>query len=472
MNDEDLCFKSATELTSLYSSKQLSPVEVTESVLQRIERLEPTLNAFATLTAQSALEAAKLAEHAYMHGEEVGPLAGIPVTIKDLTWTAGVPTQFGSRVMQGNVPTTDAPLVTRLKESGAVILGKTTTPEFGWKGVSQSPLTGITSNPWRVGYNAGASSAGAGVGAAAGYGPLHQGSDGAGSIRMPSHFCGIFGLKPTFGRIPNWPVPNNDLTSHAGPMTRTVADAALMLRTLAGPHTWDHLSLESPPADYPAYLQSDLKGLRVAFSPNLGHARVDPEVATLVETAVAAFTDLGCEIQELNPGFGPEGPELVRFFWSVHELNQAHHLPAWESQMDPGLVACIRSGEHHTALDYLNMRRRKLAYTEQIHRFFETRDLLLTPSVSVAAFPAERLQPEHWDQHPWDWLQWAEFSYPFNMSGNPAASIPCGFTSDGLPVGLQIVGPRFADLTVLQAAYAFEQVRPWAHRRPDLSSDH
>ena len=468
MSTEDLCYTPATELASRIRDKDISPVEVTDAVLERIERLEPKINAFATLTAQSAREAAREAEAAVMRGDDLGPLHGVPTTIKDLHLVAGVPMERGSYIMQGNVPESDAPFVTRLKDAGAVILGKTTTPEYGWKGVSQSPLTGITSNPWKLGYNAGASSAGAGAGAAAGFGPLHQGSDGAGSIRMPSHFSGVFGLKPSYGRIPNWPVSNGDQTSHIGPMTRTVADAALMLHVASGAHPLDHYSLESPPADYPALLGEGVRKLKIAYSPDLGHARVDPDVAALVADAVKVFEDLGCSVEEVTPEFGPVGPDLIRFFWTVHEATLGEHLAQWEDKMDPGLVACIRAGRGNSAEDYLAMRARKLAYVEQIHRFLQEWDLLLTPAVSVAAFPADRLQPEHWPQHPWDWIMWAEFSYPFNMSGSPAASIPCGFTEEGLPVGLQIVSHRFDDLGVLQAAAAFEQARPWAQHRPPI----
>jgi aspartyl-tRNA(Asn)/glutamyl-tRNA(Gln) amidotransferase subunit A len=467
MPEDDLCFTPATRLVELIRTKALSPVELIDSVLRRIERLEPELNAFVTLTSDRARADARTAETAVMNGNLLGALHGVPVTIKDLTVTEGVPTQRGSLTQAGNITDTDAPIVTRLKQAGAIGLGKTTTPEFGWTGVSRSPLTGITSNPWKPGYNAGASSAGAGVGAAAGYGPLHQGSDGAGSIRMPAHFCGVFGLKPTYGRVPYWPVPNNDQSSHIGPLTRTVADAALMLKVMAGPHPWDHLSLEAAPADYPAELDPDIKGLTIAYSPDLGHARVDPEVASLVAEGVRVFEALGCEVEEVSPPFGPDGPELVRFFWAAHEVLLAQYLEEWEAKMDPGLVACIKSGMGHSAEEYLRMRARKLAYAQQWHRWLESWDLLITPAVSVAAFPADRLQPDDWPQHPWDWIMWAEFSYPFNISGQPAASVPCGFTSDGLPVGLQVVGKRFDDLGVLNAAAAFEGARPWADRIPE-----
>lgn len=469
MNEEDLCYAPATELLTLMRARKLSPVELARAVLGRIGALEPKLNAFATLTPELAMEQARAAEAALMRGEAGGALAGIPVTIKDLTDVAGVPTERGTRILKGNVAASDAPVVTRLRQAGAVILGKTTTSEFAWSGISNSPLTGITHNPWKRGYNAGASSAGAGVGAAAGYGPLHQGSDGAGSIRMPAHFCGVYGLKPTFGRVPYAPVPNNDNCSHIGPMTRTVADAALMLKVMAGPHPLDHTSLEMPPEDYPTFLRAGVRGKRIAFSMDLGHAPVDPEVRELVYKAANAFAaDLGATVEEVEPAWGPLGPEMIRLFWPAHQTNRARYLADWAPQMDPALVACIRDGASVTMEQYQLARDRKLAYVHAMQDFFEGWDFLLTPTVSVAAFPAERVQPEHWPQHPWDWLMWAEFSYPFNLSGNPAATVPCGFTSEGLPVGLQIVGRRFDDLGVLQASAAFEAAHPWAQHRPPV----
>jgi len=242
-----------------------------------------------------------------------------------------------------------------------------------------------------------------------------------------------------------------------------------MLEVMAGPHPWDHYSLETPPPAYAARLrEKDYEGLRIAYSPDLGHARVDPEVAALVQSAALAFEELGADVEEVAPAWGPQGPELIRFFWAAHELGYRKYLDEWGDRMDPGLVACIRSAADYSAEEYVAMRERKLAYVEAIHRFFEDYDYLLTPAVSVAAFPADRLMPEDWPDHPWDWVQWAEFSYPFNMSHNPAASVPCGFTSAGLPVGLQIVGPRLDDLGVLQASAAFEAARPWADARPPL----
>ena len=469
MTNEDLGYLPATTLAELIRTKKLSPVEYMQALLTRIRALEPKVNAFVHLAEEDALRAAKKAEQALSGGGRIGRLHGVPVTIKDLAAAGGMPMQSGSLIFKGTMPDEETPMVTRLREEGAIVLGKTTTSEFGWTGVSHSPLTGITSNPWKLGYNAGASSAGAGAAAAAGYGPLHQGSDGAGSIRMPSHFCGIMGIKPSFGRVPYTPVSTGDYTSHNGPMTRTVADNALMLEVMAGPHPLDHTTLEAGPASYLARLGEGIKGKRIAYSPDLGFARVDPDVAALVKAAAHRFQDLGAHIEEVATPWAAPGPELIRFFWSAHLTRLAHYLEKWESQMDPGLVACIKASENVSIEAYQRARERKMAYVTSIHRWFGDWDFLMTPAVSVAAFPAEKLMPDHWPQHDWDWVSWAEFSYPFNMSWNPAASVPCGFTAEGLPVGLQIVGRRFDDLGVLQASAAFEAIQPWADKRPNLS---
>ena len=469
MNDSDLCFTAATDLVDAIRAKKLSSVEITRAVLKRIERLEPKLNAFAYLAADEAMDAAQAADRALARGEPMGPLHGVPATIKDHEAVRGMQLEYGTHLRRGEVATADNAMVARLRQAGAIILGKTSTPEFGWMGVSNSPLTGITHNPWKHGFNAGASSAGAGAGAAAGYGPLHQGSDGAGSIRMPAHFSGVFGLKPTYGRVPQSPVAASDFTVHLGPLTRTVADAALMLRTMAGPHPDDHTSLEAQPADYPRHLSEQPRAPRLAYSPDLDHARVDSEVAALVRQAVDAFErDLGMKVEQVKTPWGPKGPPLARFFWPAHFMRHFDRLPEYRDRMDPGFVACIEAGQHVTMADYQKTRLVKYAYCAEIHHFFDDWDFLLTPAVSVAAFPATLLQPPHWPQHPWDWLSWAEFSYPFNLSGNPAASVPCGFTKEGLPVGLQIVGRRFDDLGVLQMSAAFEAARPWAGKRPPV----
>ena len=466
MIEDDLCFASATELAAWVRAKQVSPTEVVRAVLDRIDRLNAGINAFAIPTPDLALEMAENAEKAVARGEATGVLHGVPVTIKDLFDLEGYPTERGSFSLAGHTADSDSPVTQRLKAAGAVIIGKTTTSEFGWTGMSRSPRTGITHNPWKHGFNAGGSSAGAAAATAMVFGPLHQGSDGAGSIRMPSHFCGVFGLKPTWGRIPHVPVRNSDNVSHVGPLSRTVADAALFLDATAGAHPLDHTSLTDSDSEFSASLTQDIGELKIAFSPDLGHARVDDDVAEPVARAAREFESFGCRVEHVQPSWGRDGADIARFFWAVHESPLAVHFDGFEDRMDPGLVACIRAGSGHSAETYLAMRARKLAYIEEIHRFMDAWDLLLTPSVSVAAFPVECLQPSHWPSHPWDWLSWSEFCYPFNMSGLPAASVPCGFTDAGLPVGLQIVGKRGADSLVLRAAAAFERARPWTQHRP------
>jgi aspartyl-tRNA(Asn)/glutamyl-tRNA(Gln) amidotransferase subunit A len=466
---DELGFAPATELAGLIRARKLSPVELTRAVLDRIERLNPTLNAFVTVTAEAALAAARRSEQAVMSGEALGPIHGVPFSVKDLALTRGVATKFGSHIFAGRVGEVDAPYVRRLHEAGGIMVGKTTTPEFGWKALGDSPLTGISRNPWNPGTTTGGSSAGAGAAAAAGLGPLHQGSDGAGSIRIPSAFCGIVGVKATYGRVPLWPVSNNDYATHAGPMTRTVADAALMLGVMAGPDPWDGTALDGAPADYAGLLDRGVKGLKVAFSPDLGGLRVDGDVAAVVAAAARAFEALGATVEEVKPGFA-DSHDMIRLMWGAHYIgNYGQYLDEWRGRLDPGLVACMEDARRWSAQEYVAMRGRKIAYWDSVRPLFERFDVLLTPTTSVAAFAVGRLNPEGWPQHAWDWFPWASFSYPFNFTGQPAVTVPAGFTPGGLPVGLQIVGRRFAEVTVLQAAAAFERARPWADRRPPVA---
>jgi aspartyl-tRNA(Asn)/glutamyl-tRNA(Gln) amidotransferase subunit A len=465
---QDLAYTPATELAALIRAKKLSPVELTQAVLDRIGRVNPTINAFVTVTAEHAIAAARRAEQAVMKGEPLGPLHGLPFSVKDLALTKGVPTKFGSHIFANRIGEVDAPYVRRLHEAGGVMIGKTTSPEFGWKALSDSPLTGATRNPWNLDMTAGGSSAGAGAAAAAGIGPLHQGSDGAGSIRIPSAFCGIVGIKANYGRVPLWPVSNNDYATHAGPMTRTVADAALMLGVMAGADDADMSCLDAPVPDYLGQLERGVRGLRIAFSPDLGTLRVDPEVATVVADAALAFESLGARVEVVKPGFA-DTHDMIRLIWGAHYIgNYGQFLDEWRSRMDPGLVACMEEARRWTAQEYVAMRGRKIAYWDSVRPLFERYDLLLTPTISVAAFEVGRLNPAGWPQHAWDWFPWASFSYPFNFTGQPAATVPAGFTPAGLPVGLQIVGRRLAEVTVLQAARAFETARPWADRRPSV----
>ena len=466
MNREDLCFLSAAQMAEAVRRKELSPREIVETVLERIDTLNPKLNAFYTITAETAIEEAKRAEQAVAKGEPLGALHGVPVSFKDTMITKDVRTTLGSKIFENNVPREDAPLVERLKGAGAVMLGKTTMPEFAWKGMTDSPLHGIARNPWNPDYTPGGSSGGASAQVAAGMGPLAAGTDGAGSIRIPAAFTNLYGIKPTFGRVPVYPSSAFDALSHAGPITRTVEDAALMLSVMAGPHPAAPLSLEAPPADYAAGLGKGIKGLRVAWSPDLGSAEVDPEVKEVTARAAAAFTELGCSVEEAAPDFG-DVSEVYRTYFRVGVATSiADVVDEWEPHMDPGLVNIGREGVKVTAVEVAKAQVRRHALFDGVRRFFESFDLLLTPSVAVPPFKAGAPSPAPEHGHGEDWFNWSPFTYPFNLTQLPAASVPAGFSEEGLPIGLQIVGRRFADLTVLQASAAYETARPWADRRP------
>ncbi len=468
MHDEDLCFRSATDLAADVRSRRLSPVELARAVVARIEALNPALNCFCTPTPEIALEQAKAAEEAVMRGQALGPLHGIPYSIKDLQPTQGVRTMRGSKIFAGHVPEDDTPLERRLRDAGGVFLGKTTTPEFGWKGATDSPLTGITRNPWNLDRTPGGSSGGASAQVAAGLGPLAQGGDGGGSIRIPSSFAGVFGLKPTLGAVPYVPMPHNGLLSHLGPMTRTVSDAALMLGAIAGYDPADRFSQPYPPRDFLAGLQAGVAGRKALFSPTLGYAKVDPEVAEATARAAARFTELGAEVEEGDPGFGDPTGFFIVLYQSAIAGGLVQHLDEWESEMDPGLVHMVRRGMEYSAVDYVQARIERLAFCDRVARFFEEYDLLLTPATAVPAFAVGQVAPTPGRFEAEDLFAWTPFSFPFNATGHPAASAPCGFTADGLPIGLQIVGRLHEDREVLQAAAAFERIAPWADRRPEV----
>jgi aspartyl-tRNA(Asn)/glutamyl-tRNA(Gln) amidotransferase subunit A len=460
-------------LSRMIGAKQISPVEVMESVLRQIDQHEAAVAAFAWFGPYLALDKARVAERRIMSGAASRPLEGLPVTIKDLSDAAGLPTGFGSVSKPAVISDVDAPFVERLKAAGAIVIGKTTTAEFGWKAVSNNPHTGITHNPWRYGYTAGGSSSGAAAACAAGFGPFHQGSDGAGSVRLPAHFCGVYGLKPTYGRIANYPIANTDYSSCIGPITRTVKDAALLLNVMAGNDARDHTSLPDAQTDYFADLERPLRPLRIAYSPDLAHAAVDNQIGELIDRTVASLAShLGLEIEFVRPIWGPMGAELIRFFWPVHFSQFAEAVERSPDMFEPGFAETVRAGSRFSVVDYQTMRMKKIQYCSEISCFFGEWDILLTPSASVAAFPADLLQPEHWTKHDWDWMRWAEFSYPFNLSGNPAASVTCGSTAEGLPVGIQVVGARFREDLVLRVSAALEGMLKVASNRPDLAALH
>jgi len=454
----DLTSLSATELVELYRTHAVSPLEVTQAVLKRIDKLNPVYNAF-NLVNERALDEAKASAARWQRGEPKGLLDGVPVSIKDILLTRGWPTLRGSKTVDPKGPWhDDAPCVARLREHGAVLLGKTTTPEFGWKGVTDSPLTGITRNPWNKDKTPGGSSGGAAAALASGMGPLSIGTDGGGSIRIPCSFSGLFGLKPSFGRVPAWPLSPFGTVAHVGPMTRSVPDAALFLNVLALPDARDWHALPYDARDYRMHLDDGVRDLRIAWSPDLGYAKVNDEVASIVSKAAKIFEDLGAKVEQKNPGF--ENAEPI---FRAHWLSGAAFLlkdmkKEKKSLVDPGLQEAAKEGEKITIGDFLEAQMKRGALGTLMNLFHRDYDLLVTPTLATPAFDVGMNFPRNSKNQ--DWTDWTPFTYPFNLTQQPACSIPCGVTQDGLPVGLQIVGPKYADALVLRAARAFETALP------------
>ncbi|MDQ2926963.1 MAG: amidase [Pseudomonadota bacterium] len=462
----DLADCNATELLRLYRTGDASPVEATRAVIARIDRLDPGLNAFCFLAAEEAMTAAHQSESRWTRGEPSGDLDGVPVSIKDLILAKGWPTLRGSRTVDPQQAwDVDAPASARLREAGAVILGKTTTPEFGCKCETNSPLTGITRNPWNPAKTPGGSSGGTAAAVASGMGPLSVGTDGAGSVRIPAAFCGNFGLKPSFGRVPAFPLSPMGSVAHLGPHTMSVVDAALMMNVLKRPDARDWTSLPPDPIDYLEGLDGGIRRLRIAYSPTLGFARhVDAEVAAAVDAAVHDLEALGAHVERVDPGFA-DPLEITTGLWFHGTWALWNGLTAEQQQVvDPDFRAEAELGAKLGALDLyrLNLRRGELG--SHMRRFMQRFDLLVTPAVAVPAFDAR--PAGHSPMDPVAMLGWTPFSYPFNLTQQPACTIPCGLTKDGLPIGLQLVGPMFGDALVLRAARAYETVRPIA--RPQL----
>lgn len=465
---DDICFRPAVELAGLIRDRQLSPVEVVEAVVRRIEAVNSPLNAYVFVHAEEARAQARAAEAAVLRGDEVGPLHGVPVSIKDNIPDAGQPLTNGSRLLRNNVARESAPIPARIRAAGGIIVGRTNTPEFAWRGSTDNRLFGETLNPWDLGRTAGGSSGGAGAAVAAGLAPLAIGTDGAGSIRIPASFCGIVGHKPSFGRVPFFPSPGaNELAAHAGPMTRTVRDAALLLDVIAGPDERDRFSLPATDERYRESVEGGVRGWRAAWSPDLGHIPVAPEILGIAEAAAHAFADLGAAVEAPDLGLPDPSPILDVLYPSVQAAAHALRPPEEHAEMDPGLVAIAKRGAQLSAVDVGRAMAARSAYWDAMRRVMERFDILLTPTIAVPPFERGIVGPEQVNGTPVVHLGWT-LAYPFNYTGQPAVTVPCGFTASGLPVGLQIVGRRHADGAVLRAAAAFEAARPWADRRPPL----
>jgi len=472
MIEDQLAFTPATQLGELIATKAISPVELVDLYLSRIQRLDGRLNSYITVDSDGALRAAREAEAAVQRGDALGPLHGIPVSVKDLELTRGLTTTGGSLVFKDRVPEQDSLVVERLRKAGAIILGKTNTPEFGLSGTTENRLGDACRNPWDPNRTSGGSSGGAAAAVAAGLCALATGTDGGGSIRIPASFCGVYGLKPTQGRVPRYPaaVPAvaNQL-SQPGPISRTVADAALLLGVLAGHDSRDPASLRSAPDDYAAATGSGVRGLRVAWSPDYGYAAVDPEVVRVCNYASERFRDLGCSLEQAELKLDDPFPAFFALFSTSSYAGFGQLLSSDGERLTDYARYTLDYAATVTGVDYA----RALGYVDrlqsQFDELFERFDLLLSPTMAVPAFPIEQRPTSIAGRAVEPFWGFLPFTYPINMIGHPAASIPCGLSAEGLPIGLHIVGRRADEPSVLAASAAFEQLGVWSNPRPAVS---
>ncbi len=474
MHDADLRFASARTLIDGYRNRRFSPVDVTRAMLGAIDALNPRLNCYCLVDHAFAMAQARASEARWMADAPIGPLDGVPASVKDLILTRGWPTLRGSRTVDPAGPwDTDAPSTARLREAGAVLLGKTTTPEFGWRGSTDSPLTGITRNPWNTDCTPGGSSGGATAAIAAGLCTVATGTDGGGSVRIPAAFTGTVGLKAHYGRIPAYPISPMGSVAHIGPQVRTVDDAALMLSVLAAPDARDWTALPPASTDWVAEAAKGVAGLRIAYSPRLGHVRwVDPRIEAALARAAEVFVSLGAVVEQVDPDIG-DSADVFGVHWFSSARQFLHRLPAEQhALLDPGLRAVIERAARFRLVDFLDAQAARAAMAIRMAAFGQRYDLLLTPATAVLPFGVGRVMPDPPPQvsvdDPNDWTWWTPFSYPFNLTQQPAIVVGAGFAEDGLPIALQLVAPNYREDLCLRGAAAYEYATGWCQRRPPI----
>jgi aspartyl-tRNA(Asn)/glutamyl-tRNA(Gln) amidotransferase subunit A len=449
------------DLVEQYGRRSLSPVEVISDVLRRIEAAR-SLNAFVLVDADNALAAARESEKRWQRGVPIGRADGVPVTIKDNIWLQGLPALKGSKTVAKTPMPEDAPAVARLREEGAIMVGKTTMPEYGWIGACHSPLTGITRNPWNPERTTGGSTGGGAVAALLNLGTMHLGTDGAGSLRIPAAFTGVFGMKPTYGLVPAYPASPFNVLAHQGPITRTVNDAARLLSIISGPDMRDMTAWNCPATDFSADLDKGVRGLRIAWSPRLGYiGALDAEIEVACRKSANVLADQGAILEEADPDLARAG-DIIRVLWFAGARSIVDAIPEKaRADIDPGFLQCAEWGRGISAVDYLAAYSARAELYRAMLEFHTRYDLLITPVMPITAFEVGRIAPA---QAPYgkDWLDWSPYTYPFNLTQQPAASVPCGLASDGLPIGVQIIGTRGADAVVLQAARTLERAQPFA----------
>ncbi len=468
----ELAFMSAVELAQSIREKKVTSLEATENFFERIDRLDSQLHSYLTLCRDQALADARAADEAVQRGSDLGPLHGVPISIKDLELTKGVTTTLGSALFRDRVPDMDSIVVERVKASGAIILGKTNTPEFGLSGTTENKLGEPCRNPWNTERTPGGSSGGAAAALAAGLCTLSMGTDGGGSIRIPASFSGLFGIKPTQGRVPRYGgygTPAANHFSQSGPITRTVADSALLLQVVAGPDSRDVTSIRTAAPDFSAGLDAGVKGMRFAWSSDYGYAAVDPEVVSVTERAAQLFAGLGASVDDGNLNLEDPFPTFWDIFATASYTSYGHMFDDNRNDFTDYGVTSMEHGRSVTGADLSRAIYEVDRLGRHMEEFFDDFDLLLSPTMAVPAFPIEDRPSVIGGRNVDPFWGFVPFTYLINISGQTAASIPCGYSSDGMPIGLHIIGPRGSEARVLQAAAAFERAMPWVGDRPGVS---
>ena len=472
--ETSFAFMPATELAAAIRARRLSPVEVTRAALDRIAAAQPALNAFITIAEEPAMTSARAAEAAIMRGDPIGPLHGVPIAVKDLVPTAGIRTTWGSLIFKDHVPDADSVVVARLKQAGAIIVGKTTTPEFGQQCLTEAPLFGRTRNAWRGDRTSGGSSGGSAVAVAAGLVPLAVATDGGGSTRIPAACNGVVGFKQGLGVVPQeYAQDGFGNISYVTPMARTVADTALMLSVMAGADARDPLTVGRPTWDFvaTARAEGDLKGLRIGWRARLGNSAVAASVLAACEAAVGALAGLGASVDELTAPF--ENPESVWFVnnGSYRRAQFGHHLERHRAIMCPTFVAQMDRVASYSAAELYEAIFARTRLYRQVQGWFDDFDIVAMPTLSRPALPIDQdfFGPIEIDNQSVENIRaaWYPYTMPFNLTGNPAVSLPCGFDAAGLPLAIQLVARPGEDERLLRVAAVFERVRPWAGRVPD-----
>ena len=471
MKKEEICYMSACNMAEKIRTQEISSLEITETIIERIQKINPIINAYCTTTFEIAKEMAKKADERVKKGEKMGTINGIPTSLKDIIETEGIKTTYGSKMYENFAPEEDAIVVKRLKDAGCVIMGKTNTPEFAFSGITDNPVFGVSKNPWNLERTTGGSTGGGAAAIASGLGPLAVGTDAGGSIRIPSALCGIYGLKPSFGRVPTYPyvILHSRTINHYGPLVRYVEDAALMLDVMKGPDDNDRLSLPDQNISYLDSIDNKSNKLKIGYSLDLGYAKVlDPDVEKCVLNSIDKFEQFGWTTEQAKIKI--RKAEMA--FYTLYTVDFGYDLKPkfkeWKDKIDPDLLKLAEGGLGYSGIDVMRaMDQRRIIY-DTINSFFKEYDILITPTTAIPAFELGIMYPPVINGKNVSPTGWQPFTLPFNLTGHPAGTVPCGWSSEGLPIGMQIVGKRFDELTVLQVSKAFQDIAPWQEKTPEL----